>query len=141
MQGARQRAESLVELLRTGSPRADYFVGLEGGLEVCVENGSEHVFLESWAYVTDGRSGFFGSSGGIEVPLALAEEVLCRGTELATAMDAFAGGVGIRDAEGAWGVLSANLISRQESFRLAVVAAFAPFYNPKLYRGAAKGRR
>jgi hypothetical protein len=34
-------------------------------------------------------------------------------------------------------VLSRNLISRQESFRLAVVAAFAPFYNAKMYQAAA----
>ena len=41
--------------------------------------------------------------------------------------------VGIRDAQGAWGVLSGNLISRQEAFRVAVIAAFAPFYNAKMY--------
>jgi non-canonical (house-cleaning) NTP pyrophosphatase len=35
-------------------------------------------------------------------------------------------------------VLSDNLISRQESFRLAVVAAFAPFYNVKMYQPAAQ---
>ena len=49
----------------------------------------------------------------------------------------FAGAAGIRDAQGAWGVLSGNLVTRQESFRLAVVTAFAPFFNPKIYQGAA----
>jgi non-canonical (house-cleaning) NTP pyrophosphatase len=53
------------------------------------------------------------------------------------AIDRFAGAVGIRDAQGAWGVLSDNCISRQEAFRVAVVAAFAPFYNAKMYRAAA----
>ena len=67
--------------------------------------------------MSDGRRGHFGCSGSIELPEALAEEVLSRGTELSVAIDRFAGAVGIRDGQGAWGVLSRNLISRQESFR------------------------
>jgi non-canonical (house-cleaning) NTP pyrophosphatase len=62
--------------------------------------------------------------------------VLSRGVELGLAIDEYAGAVGIRDGQGAWGVLSANLITRQDSFRLAVVAAFAPFYNGPMYRAA-----
>jgi non-canonical (house-cleaning) NTP pyrophosphatase len=90
--------------------------------------------------VSDGVSGFFGRSGGIEVAEAVAEEVLHRGTELSIAIDRFAGEVGIRDAQGAWGVLSGNLVTRQDSFRLAVLTAFAPFYNAKMYRRAAVAR-
>jgi len=133
MRGARQRAEALVEQLRAANESADYFVGLEGGLDVAMENGKRCVLLESWAYVTDGRRGHFGCSGSIELPEALAEDVLSNGTELSEAIDRFAGAVGIRDAQGAWGVLSGNLISRQEAFRVAVVAAFAPFYNHRMY--------
>lgn len=137
MQGARQRAEALEESLRAVGRAAEFYVGLEGGLDVVIENGAKRVFLESWAYVSDGSKGHFGCSGSIELPEGLAAEVLSRGTELATAIDNFAGAVGIRDGQGAWGVLSRNLISRQESFRLAVVAAFAPFYNAKMYRASA----
>ena len=54
------------------------------------------------------------------------------------AIDAFAGRQGIRDAEGAWGILSRNLISRQEAFRVAVLNAMAPFYNREVYSAAAK---
>lgn len=133
MRGARQRAEALVERLRATGDSADYFVGLEGGLDVAVENGTRCVLLESWAYVTDGKRGHFGCSGSIELPEALAEDVLSNGTELSEAIDRFAGAVGIRDAQGAWGVLSGNLISRQEAFRVAVVTAFAPFYNHRMY--------
>ena len=66
-------------------------------------------------------------------------EVL-RGVELGVAIDRFAGAVGIRDAQGAWGVLSGGLINRTEAFRLAVVAAFAPFYNAKVYHAASTAR-
>ena len=152
MRGARQRAEALVEIARQKGASWQYFVGLEGGLDVVLESASademlrhsrfaqdvrRRVFLESWAYVSDGTQGHYGRSGGIELPEALAREVLENGIELAAAIDRFAGAVGIRDAQGAWGVLSSNFITRQEAFRVAVIAAFAPFYNGRMYRGAA----
>jgi inosine/xanthosine triphosphatase len=145
MRGARQRAQALVHLAKEKNESWQYFVGLEGGLDVVPERGFDvvaeesapRVFLESWAYVTDGVAGHYGRSGGVEVPPPLAHEVLDKGVELSIAIDRFAGAVGIRDAQGAWGVLSANLITRQEAFRVAVVAAFAPFYNRKMYRESA----
>jgi inosine/xanthosine triphosphatase len=152
MRGARQRAEKLVEMARKNGSEWHYFVGLEGGLDVIPETAlplstppdlaqgpRRRVLLESWAYVSDGERGHYGRSGGIELPDPLVREVLEKGTELALAIDRFAGMVGIRDAQGAWGVLSGGLISRQEAFRLAVIAAFAPFYNAKMYRAAALG--
>jgi inosine/xanthosine triphosphatase len=144
MRGARQRAEALI---RAGAERGvswDYFVGLEGGLDVVPATDASskvqrRVFLESWAYVSDGTHGHYGRSGGIEIPEALAHEVLENGVELAHAIDRFAGAAGIRDGQGAWGVLSGNIISRQEAFRVAVIAAFAPFYNARMYSGTALG--
>jgi inosine/xanthosine triphosphatase len=133
MRGARQRAEALVKHAREKGEDWGYFVGLEGGLEVLEEDGNRRVLLESWAYVTDGSRGHFGRSGGVEIPEALAHQVLEKGVELSVAIDKFAGDVGIRDAQGAWGVLSCNLITRQEAFRVAVIAAFAPFYNERMY--------
>jgi inosine/xanthosine triphosphatase len=140
MQGARQRAEVLVRVAREKSEKWQYFVGLEGGLDVIQQEGRRRVFLESWAYVSDGRNGHYGRSGGVEIPEALAHEVLENGVELSAAIDRFAGAVGIRDGQGAWGVLSNGLISRTEAFRVAVVAAFAPFYNAKMYHAASAAR-
>jgi inosine/xanthosine triphosphatase len=152
MLGARQRAEAVVRLARERGVGWRYFIGMEGGFDVVRDGASPHemrqdsgvkltgdrrVFLESWAYVSDGVRGHYGRSGGIEVPKALAHEVLENGVELSAAIDRFAGAAGIRDAQGAWGVLSNNLITRQEAFRVAVIAAFAPFYNGGMYRGAA----
>ena len=154
MRGARNRAEALAQLARMNGAGWQYFVGLEGGLDVLLEGaspeemqwratlkqyGRRRVFLESWAYVTDGVRGHYGRSGGIELPEALAREVLENCVDLSKAIDKFAGEVGIRDAQGAWGVLSNDFITRQEAFRIAVIAAFAPFYNEKMYREAAVG--
>lgn len=137
MRGARQRAQAIHAKYAGTEDRAEYYVGLEGGFDVVHENGLRRVFLQSWAYVTDGRSGHFGCSGLIEVPEALAVEVVDRGVELSVAIDQFAGSIGIRDAQGAWGVLTDNLVVRHESFRLAVLNAFAPFFNARTYNGAA----
>jgi non-canonical (house-cleaning) NTP pyrophosphatase len=165
MRGARQRAEALAQLGREKGQPWRYFIGLEGGLDVVADSaagptpainlatqsgappdaastGICRVFLESWAYVSDGTRGYFGRSGGIEFPEALAREVLEKGIELSEAIDRFArihdpdkfaGASGIRNAQGAWGLLSGDLITRQEAFRVAVIAAFAPFYNAKMY--------
>jgi inosine/xanthosine triphosphatase len=141
MRGARRRAEALVRVAREERKAWNYFVGLEGGLEVLQEDRARRVFLESWAYVSDGTRGYYGRSGGIEVPEELAHEVLERGFELSDAIDRYAGAVGIRDGLGAWGVLSGELIPRHESFRLAVVTAFAPFYNGRMYGRATRTAR
>jgi inosine/xanthosine triphosphatase len=157
MTGARQRAEALVQIARAENKPWKYFVGLEGGIDVIAgpdvmpsldvipdvdivrEAGKRWVFLENWAYVTDGTSlGSFGQSGAVLLPDSLATTVVDDGVELSEAIDAFAGRHDIRDAEGAWGILTGNLISRQEAFRVAVVNAFAPFFNPDVYAPAAK---
>src|SRR5258708_5697228 len=106
MRGARQRAEALVEMARQSGAAWQYFVGLEGGLDVAHEgasgdevlrhsglrqNGHRRVFLESWAYVSDRMRTHYARSGGIELPDSLAHEILENGGELAVAIDRFAG--------------------------------------------------
>lgn len=134
MSGARQRAEALVTMAREQREPWGYFVGLEGGLDVIREGADRWVFLENWAYVTNGSGrGAFGQSGAVPLPEPLVQRVVDQGEELAEAIDAFVGGDDIRDGQGAWGVLTRNLITRQDSFRTAVMNAFAPFFNAALY--------
>ena len=67
MAGARFRAEALVKLARERGEPWKYFVGMEGGLDVLEENGKRLVFLQSWAYVTDGTSrDAYGQSGAVQ---------------------------------------------------------------------------
>lgn len=143
MTGARQRAEALWRIAQEKNEPWKYFVGLEGGLDVVsgsMDGNSRRVFLENWAYVTDGTGrGAFGQSGAVLIPEALAKRVVDEGVELSEAIDAFAGEQGIRDAQGAWGILTRNMITRQDAFRVAVINAFAPFFNRAIYtRGASE---
>jgi inosine/xanthosine triphosphatase len=134
MRGARKRAEALLEIARSKNTNWNYFVGLEGGLDVVTENNQRHVFLESWAYVINNSSrGAFGQAGALLIPDALAREVLDRGVELSLAIDAFSGEKGIRDSNGAWGVLTKNLITREDAFHFALLNAFAPLINSEFY--------
>ena len=136
MRGARQRGEALLQIAREKNQPWEYFVGLEGGFDVVSNGAARLVFLENWAHVADasGRAAF-GQSGAVSVPEALAKPVVDDGVELAEAIDAFASGCGIRDAQGTWGVLTRNMITRQDAFRVAVINAFAPFFNRGVYFG------
>ena len=48
-------------------------------------------------------------------------------------IDEISGKTDVRSRQGAWGVLSRDLVTRSMSFELALIAAFAPFYNPEMY--------
>jgi len=135
MSGARHRANALARKAKEENLPWAFFVGLEGGLDVINGDGSRNVFLQNWAYVANASGrGAYGQSGSILLPDALARQVVEEGIELGVAIDTFAGGHGIRDAQGAWGVLTRNMITRQDAFRTAVINAFAPFFNAALYR-------
>jgi inosine/xanthosine triphosphatase len=132
--GARQRAEALREITRSSAEPWKFFAGLEGGLDVTEDAGGRLVFLQSWAYVLDtaGR-GYYGQSASIAVPEALAARVIDAGIELSAAVDAFAGGQGIRDNQGVWGVLTRGAVTRQDAFRAALTNALWPFRHELLY--------
>jgi non-canonical (house-cleaning) NTP pyrophosphatase len=135
MAGARNRAEALRAISQETSAPWEFFIGLEGGFDIVRDRDERLVFLESWAYVLDRNGhGYFGRSGAVLVPEPLARAVVDEGIELAIAVDQFAGGRGIRDAQGAWGVLTRDLVTRQDAFRMALIGAFAPFYNAAAFR-------
>jgi inosine/xanthosine triphosphatase len=133
MQGARERALAARDALRARRLEADIYVGLEGGFHSISIEGEWHTFLRGWAYATDGERSAFGAAPSISVPSHIVKSVVEGRRELASVIDDVAGGRDIRSKQGAWGVLSRDLVTRSMSFELALVAAFAPFYNPKFY--------
>src|SRR5438477_9725215 len=133
MSGARQRALAVREILVGQKLDADLYVGLEGGFHSISVDGEWHTFLRGWAFVTDGERGSFGMSPSISVPEAIVKSVIGGKRELGIVIDALAGARDVRSRQGAWGVLSRDLLTRAMSFEAALIAAFAPFYNPELY--------
>ncbi len=131
--GSRQRAQHALTAVRREGRTAALGVGLEGGLDVRQEAGARRAFLMSWAYVTDGRRGWHGCGGAIEVPAAVVDRVLQEGVELSVVIDALTGQDDTRSRQGAWGVLTGGLLDRTRSFELALLNAMAPFYNQGIY--------
>lgn len=133
MQGARERALAVRDLLRGQRREADIYVGLEGGFHSISIEGEWHTFLRGWAYATDGKKGSFGGTPSISVPASLARKVIEGRTELGLVIDQVAGIQDVRSRQGAWGILSRDLVTRAMSFEVALIAAFAPFYNKEVY--------
>ena len=133
MQGARERAFAARDSLLSRRLKADIYVGLEGGFHSISIEGEWHTFLRGWAYATNGERGGFGAAPSISVPPDIVQSVVEGRRELGLVIDEVTGERDIRSKQGAWGVLSRDLVTRSMSFELALIAAFAPFYNPRLY--------
>lgn len=133
MQGARERALAVRDLLRKQRRDADIFVGMEGGFHSISLEGKWHTFLRGWAYATDGQIEAFGATPSISVPASLAKKVIEGRRELGLVIDEVAGIQDVRSRQGAWGILSRDLVTRSMSFEVALIAAFAPFYNKAMY--------
>lgn len=135
--GARNRAETLFDVLSSEGCVPALSLGLEGGL--LSEKGSESnrrcFLLEGWAYATDGEKGYFGSSGCLPIPGGLAEAVFEKGEELGAAADRFYDQSDVAGRQGTFGLLTADIITREEAFVRALLHALSPFYNSKAYTG------
>src|SRR4029453_16635081 len=103
--------------------------GLEGGFHSISMDGEWHTFLRGWAYATDGQVEAFGGTPSIRGRAGLARKVIEGRRELGLVIDEVAGIHDVRSRQGAWGILSRELVTRSMSFEVALVAGFAPFYN------------
>lgn len=133
MAGARNRADNLRHALTMENVTADFYVGMEGGFVMAGRGEARSWFLQNWAYVSDGKRGSFGAGGALFLPKSIVHEVADRGRELAEVIDEFSNRSDVRSREGAWGILTRDLISRKDAFKIALLNAFAPFYNPRAY--------
>lgn len=124
--GAQQRA---VAAFSEHPQPSVYSVGVEGGIFTAGGN----VFLQSWVCVYDGRHCFFGSSGAVELPEALAHEVIEQGKSLGSAIDHFSKQSDVRSNQGTFGILTNNVITREASFEQATLCAMSPFFNAEIY--------
>jgi len=140
MEGARTRAHGLFDVLSEEGTVPALSIGLEGGLRSEIAEGGDQpvVSLEAWAYTTDGVHGFFGSSGCVPLPDELARAVLEGGEDLGPAADAFYGQQDVAGRQGTFGILTAELVTREEAFVRALLHALAPFYNASAYATRAR---
>lgn len=123
--GATNRVNNVSELV----PKADYWVGIEGGLREI--KGEMEAF--AWIVVksNDGKIGK-GKTGSFFLPKRMVELVKT-GKELGEADDIVFGKVNSKQANGTVGNLTNDVLTRITYYEPAVILALIPFKNPKLY--------
>lgn len=126
LQGAMNRAEGALKAV----PGADFYVGLEGGLQ---ELG-EWMMVKQVAVVISGGETGVGVSSGYDCPRGLLDQIKPQRDSDRRKIDAFFGSEEILSKEGPIGVLTRSRMTRTESSRDAVVCALTRFVCPEYYR-------
>ena len=124
LQGATERAVNA----RSAQPEADYWVGIEGGVQDI--DGEMDAF--AWVVVTDGQRTGKGRSGAFFLPHQVAELVR-QGVELGEADDRVFSRNNSKQQNGAIGLLTDDAVDRAALYVPAVIFALIPFKNPELY--------
>jgi inosine/xanthosine triphosphatase len=122
--GAKNRAKAALQ--ETG---ADYGVGLEGGLQEI-----KGVWFDcGWVVIVDkeGSEGI-GATVKMETP-PKAIDMIKQGKELGEVMDILFERTNTKQAEGHFGLMTHNAITRTRGLRDAVISALARFLQPQLY--------
>lgn len=123
--GACNRAENA----KKEKPKADFWVGIEGGIEL---KGQD---MECFAWVViraqDGREGK-GRTGTFFLPPQV-KELILQGKELGVADDIVFNRSNSKQGNGMIGLLTGDVIDRTKYYFDAVVFALIPFKNEELY--------
>lgn len=124
IRGARNRARAALKKIK-----ACYGVGLEGGLQKI----ETYYFDCGWACVIDrdGNEGL-GSTLKILTPPRIME-LIEQGVELGVANDIVFGKKNSKQAEGHFGLMTNNRITRAQGYRDGVIVALSRFLHPHLF--------
>jgi inosine/xanthosine triphosphatase len=124
LQGARNRTVGAAQ----SQPQADYWIGIEGGVE---EFAGEMVAF-AWIVVSDGVREGKSRTGTFTLPHPITE-LIHQGIELGKADDILFQRSNSKQMNGAIGILTNDVIDRTELYQPSVVMALVPFLNPELY--------
>ncbi|AKQ47508.1 inositol monophosphatase [Rufibacter radiotolerans] len=124
LQGALNR----VQRAREKQPEADFWVGLEGG----VDRVGSDLTTFAWVVVQAGEKIGKARSGTFFLPPPVAQ-LVAEGMELGHANDQIFSQVNSKQKGGAVGILTQGMLDRQELYVQAVLLALVPFKSPELY--------
>ncbi|MBD8488709.1 inosine/xanthosine triphosphatase [Echinicola sp. CAU 1574] len=110
-------------------PEADYWVGIEGG----VDEMGEDLIAYAWVVIID-QQGNTGKSktSTFFLPKAISN-LIKGGMELGDADDQVFNRENSKQGNGAVGILTKSLVNRQEYYEQAVILALIPFVNESIY--------
>lgn len=124
LQGASNRASGAQKFL----PGGDYWVGIEGG----VEERSDGLAVFAWIVVCSTDLTGKGRTATFYLPPSVAE-LIRQGKELGEADDIVFKQSNSKQANGAIGILTGNVVDRTALYEMAVILALVPFKNRELY--------
>jgi inosine/xanthosine triphosphatase len=122
--GAQNRVDNAAAVI----PQADFWVGIEGG----VETTPDGLTAFAWVIIKSGSTTGKARTGAFLLPPKVSELVFA-GKELGEADDIFFGKSNSKQKDGAIGLLTGNVINRQLLYEHAVILALPPFKNPDLF--------
>jgi inosine/xanthosine triphosphatase len=128
LQGALNRSARAAQAL----PGADFWVGVEGGIEEDHEISPGELVAFAWVVVRSRERLGKGRTGAFYLPPRVAE-LVHQGLELGQADDIVFGRSNSKQANGAIGILTEDVIDRAQLYEPAVIFALIPFKNPDLY--------
>jgi inosine/xanthosine triphosphatase len=123
--GAQNRAARAEE----AQPGADYYIGIEGGVEE--DQGELAVF--AWVVIRASHVIGKGRTATFMLPPQIAQ-LIRDGKELGEADDIFFNRSNSKQANGAIGILTDDVVDRTKLYDMAVIMALLPFKNPTLYQ-------
>ena len=109
-------------------PDADYWVGIEGGIEK-VETEMEAF---AWIVIKSNQKMGKAKTGTFYLPPGVVR-LINEGKELGEADDIVFGAINSKQKGGAVGLLTGNVSDRTRLYLDAVILALIPFKNPELY--------
>lgn len=125
MQGALNR----VQVAKNEYPEADYWIGIEGGIQTY----EAKMLTFAWVYI-ENRDGLVGKgrSASFYLPARIVA-LIKEGKELGDADDIVFGDNNSKQKYGAVGILTKNIITRETLYVPAVTMALIPFINENLF--------
>lgn len=129
--GARNRALALSRINEEQNLKAEFFVGIEGGIRKLFDRW----FTFGVICIVDdaGRVGY-GTSPFFELPLDITEMLLA-GTELGEVMDNLMQEENTKEKQGAVGYFTKGVMDRRRYYVAGLTVALIPFLNKELYFG------
>jgi inosine/xanthosine triphosphatase len=111
------------------SPEADYWIGIEGG----VEDHNGEISAYAWIVILSKELAGRSRTGTFFLPEEVAS-LIRGGKELGEADDIVFHEINSKQKNGAVGLLTTNVIDRIKLYEHAVILALIPFKNPEMYK-------
>lgn len=127
-QETKEGAYNRVKNAKAALPTADFWVGIEGG----IEKVADEMEAFAWIVISSTQKNGKAKTGTLYLPKAVTTFIEA-GKELGEADDIVFGSTNTKQKNGAVGILTGDVIDRTSYYTQAVILALIPFKNDKLY--------